>query len=952
MFKLKTKLALILTVLFVIQIVSICGTYGNVFAEDIHVAEEDFMYGDVNGDGDINSLDFAYMRRYILGFIKEFPSVNGNRAADVDGNGSIDSLDFAYMRRYVLEIIKEFPVNKSPVTLTPTPTVSPTPINLKANAGTDIVTYKSFKVSLDGSLSTFPEGEPVSFKWRIVSKPVESNAALDNPSVYNPSFVADAKGEYVLGLTVSAGMDTSDEALLSVKVKEIGATTDDIDESFICEETLTGYDFEDFIPLSDGWIIAKDQTLNKVIFKNVFSGEHGKEFSLQGKPNKMEYDFEREMLLVSLTDINMIAKINMRTEEITYISINGEIIEMTLGERGIIFVMTGTKIYAVDAEKEKVLSSVNGSYNLATYDKYGNNLFVAVAEVSPCTLARYSFNEKTKELELQQSSRELGSNARDIAISNDGKHLVLCCGGGNGYGYTIFDIDSSDITQKFGEWNVGIYPRSAEFSLDDKYLVASNGFQIKIFDVETYSEISLVSKVTNSKDDLCFSRGGKIIYNFDGENLHLYRSGIVQSEVAPPQIVISPIAYTTADKSTLKGLVVKLDGSISDRGTGSYLEYNWEMVSKPENSQSVLKETNSSTPTFIPDMPGQYRVSLFVCNEAGESDIAFVNITVQDMMETVDEIGNIEDGYLEGYVSIKPIALPSGWIIAADTENVIKFVNVLTGEVANQYQLSDTPSKLSFDFESYRIIASLTEVNKIAVIDIGKDTIYYINTPYSYQGIAYGENNIAFAISKGKQSAYISVIDINKKEVLNSINVSVYNAGLIEYDKNNNNLFIADRGVSPSSLRRYSFDETTNELKFEQGLPMGGNGIDLSISSDGKHVILCSSGGNGNGYTIFDVDATDIEKKFGEFVTDAYPTSGAFTYDEKHFVASNGWNLLLFDASNYNLITSMNYEGSPGVYDKVLFSRGNRLIIDVIEDRIYYFKNPLYEYPIFNHKEK
>lgn len=942
MFKLRKKLALMLTVLFVIQAVSICGTHISVFAEDINVVEEGFIYGDVDGDRSANSIDFAYMRMYILGLIKEFPNINGNRAADVDGNGSFNSLDFAYMRQYLLQIIKDFPVNKLPVTSTPTPTVLPTPVNLKANAGTDIVTYKSFKVSLDGSLSTFPEGETISYKWRIVSKPVESNATLDNPSVYNPSFVADLTGEYVLGLTVSAGTDTSDEELLNVKVKEIGATTDDIDERFISKETLSEYDFDDYIPLSDGWIIAKDQILNKVIFKNVFSGEHGKEFWLKANPNKMEYDFEREMLLVSLADINMIAKINMRTEEITYISINGEVIEMTLGERGIIFVATGTKIYVVDAEKEKVLSSVNGSCNLMTYDKYGNNLFVAVANLSPSTLVRYSFNEKTKELELQQSSRELGSNAQNIAISHDGKHLVLSCGGGNGYGYTIFDIDSSDITQKFGEWNIGPYPRSAGFSLDDKYLVASNGYEIKVFDVDTHSEISIVSKVANSSADLCFSRGGKIIYNYDGEGLHLYRSGIIQSEVAPPQIVIKPTAYTTGDKSTLKGLIVKLDGSISDMGSGSYFEYNWEMVSKPENSQSILKEANSSNPTFIPDMSGQYSVSLSVSNEAGESDLVFVNITVQDMMDTIDEIGNIEDGYLEGYISIKPIALPSGWIVAADTENVIKIVNVLTGEVANQYQVLETPNKLTYDFENNRIIASFTNVNKIAVIDMGKNAVYYIDTPYSYRGIAYGENNIAFAISKAWPAGYISVIDIDRKEVLNSIDVSVYNAGLIEYDKNNNNLFLAESGLSPSSLYRYSFNETTNELKFEQGLRMGANGIDLSVSNDGKHVILCSGGGNGSGYTIFDVDATDIEKKFGEYITGAYPTSGAFTYDEKYFVASNGWNLLLFDAENYNLITSMNYEGSPGVYDKVLFSRGNKLIFDAIEGRIYYFKNPLY----------
>jgi hypothetical protein len=52
----------------------------------------------------------------------------------------------------------------------------------------------------------------------------------------------------------------------------------------------------------------------------------------------MEYDFERELLLVSLGDINIIARIDMKTGEITYISLDESILEMTLGERGILFV--------------------------------------------------------------------------------------------------------------------------------------------------------------------------------------------------------------------------------------------------------------------------------------------------------------------------------------------------------------------------------------------------------------------------------------------------------------------------------------------------------------------------------------------------------------------------------------------------------------------------------------
>ena len=65
--------------------------------------------GDVSGDGSFNSIDFGYMRQYMLGMISKFPSANGSIAADVDGNGSVNSIDFGYMRQHLLGMINKFP---------------------------------------------------------------------------------------------------------------------------------------------------------------------------------------------------------------------------------------------------------------------------------------------------------------------------------------------------------------------------------------------------------------------------------------------------------------------------------------------------------------------------------------------------------------------------------------------------------------------------------------------------------------------------------------------------------------------------------------------------------------------------------------------------------------------------------------------------------------------------
>lgn len=70
------------------------------------------VIGDVNGDDNINSIDYGYLKMYLLGKIKEFPTDNGLKAADVNGDGSINSIDFAYMKSYLLGKIKEFPASR------------------------------------------------------------------------------------------------------------------------------------------------------------------------------------------------------------------------------------------------------------------------------------------------------------------------------------------------------------------------------------------------------------------------------------------------------------------------------------------------------------------------------------------------------------------------------------------------------------------------------------------------------------------------------------------------------------------------------------------------------------------------------------------------------------------------------------------------------------------------
>ncbi|WP_265446759.1 CBM35 domain-containing protein [Acetivibrio straminisolvens] len=72
---------------------------------------KDFVYGDLDGNGIVNSTDFSYLKRYLLRQIEEFPYEKGLIAGDVDGNGTINSTDLSYLRKYILKIISVFPAD-------------------------------------------------------------------------------------------------------------------------------------------------------------------------------------------------------------------------------------------------------------------------------------------------------------------------------------------------------------------------------------------------------------------------------------------------------------------------------------------------------------------------------------------------------------------------------------------------------------------------------------------------------------------------------------------------------------------------------------------------------------------------------------------------------------------------------------------------------------------------
>ncbi len=111
----------------------------------------------------------------------------------------------------------------------------------------------------------------------------------------------------------------------------------------------------------------------------------------------------------------------------------------------------------------------------------------------------------------------------------------------------------------------------------------------------------------------------------DGPDAGLIYAFRAKELIAPNQ---PPVAEAGIDQTVTLGEVVVLDGTASFDPDGDPLTFSWAFVSQPEGSAAALDDPTSPTPTFTPDMPGEYVLELTVDDGRGGTATDQVTITV------------------------------------------------------------------------------------------------------------------------------------------------------------------------------------------------------------------------------------------------------------------------------------------------------------------------------------
>jgi len=122
---------------------------------------------------------------------------------------------YLFALRAVIEDVTQ-PLAGTGLTIQPRPNTAPI-----ANAGPDQIGYAGQPVTLDGTGSSDPESDPITYHWAFVSVPPGSgvtNGSLTGADTATPAFTPDINGSYLLALVVNDGQLDSQADQVAVYV--------------------------------------------------------------------------------------------------------------------------------------------------------------------------------------------------------------------------------------------------------------------------------------------------------------------------------------------------------------------------------------------------------------------------------------------------------------------------------------------------------------------------------------------------------------------------------------------------------------------------------------------------------------------------------------------------------------------------------------------------------------
>lgn len=493
-------------------------------------------------------------------------------------------------------IVNDGKSDSTPAIITVTASTTNVPPTANAGANQNIITGSS--VTLDGSASSDPNRDTLTYNWQLVSRPSGSTATLTKSNDVKPTFIADKAGAYVANLQVSDGKALSELSYVTVNAQTTNSApvaVVDPNQSVTVgtSVTLDGTASSDANrdPLTYLWsITASPQgssarlTGATTAKPSLIPDQAGTYLiSLRVNDGQIDSDYAFATIYASTANVAPVASAGSNQN-----------------------VLTGTTV-TLDAS-----ASSDANRDLLTYSwTFVSKPSLSNARLSDSTSAKPTFQA------------DIGGSYVASLIVSDGRL-------NSSTAYTTVTAANANLAPTAKPGNSQFVITGAQVTLDGSTSSDPNRNPL------TY-KWTTVSKPTNSNASLINDTTPQPRFTADQSGLYVFslivNNGVLPSAVAYVSVNASttlqpPVANAGSNLNVTTLDALTLDGSGSTDANNAPLSYQWTLVSRPPASTAAaLLLPNTVNPRFKPDVTGTYVLSLTVNNGQASSQPAVMSIT-------------------------------------------------------------------------------------------------------------------------------------------------------------------------------------------------------------------------------------------------------------------------------------------------------------------------------------
>jgi hypothetical protein len=477
----------------------------------------------------------------------------------------------------------------------PTSNVAPV-----ANAGSTQNVFIGSTVILDASTSTDNNGDQLTYKWVLASKPDGSKAALSSTTAVKPTFVADLAGSYVFSLIVNDGKIDSPPTTVTItaavaNIAPVANAGTAQSVSTGSQVTLDGSSSSDANgdALTYSWTITSKPPLSTANLTG----------ATNAKPT-FTADYSGSYVISLIVSDG---RLSSTTATVT----------ITAAAANVAPVANAGNAQTVSAGSSVLL---DGSFSS---DANGDSLVYTWSITSKPTGSTAALSDVAA-IKPTITADKAGTYVIQLIVF-DGKAI-------SSPATVTITATVANVAPVANAGNAQTVSVGANVLLDGRFSSDANGDSL----VYTWSIISkptgstaALSDVAAIKPTITADKAGTYVIQlivFDGKAISSPATVTITAFAN-----IAPVANAGSAQTVSIGAIVLLDGRGSSDANGDSLIYDWTLTSKPTNSSATLNDLSGATtarPNFTADVAGTYVATLVVFDGKFYSTPATVIITV------------------------------------------------------------------------------------------------------------------------------------------------------------------------------------------------------------------------------------------------------------------------------------------------------------------------------------